>query len=363
MHRTLAMLGLLCIALTACFRHEVRVPGYPDSYGATIDAADRGGRLLIWSAIDCGKATPLIDDFRRKYPGVAVDYVEMPAHELNARFIATTLGGRPGPDFLWSSAMDLQIKLVNDGYAQRYISPERGNLPRWANWKDQAWGTTAEPIVLLYNRKLIPDEAVPRDHAALIRLLESDDRSPPGGLASYDLDRSAVGYLYLSQDQQAARSTWRLMRAMGRRNGRVFAKAEEMVRDVASGRSAMAYDIVGSFALDQVRKNPTLGMVLPRDYTLLMSRIAIIPAAAPHPAAARLLLDFLLSRRGQTYLVDQDMPSVRADVPGPAALNPRGAPLRAIRVGPALLVNQDQLTRRQFLRRWRTALHPLPNDR
>lgn len=351
------MISLAGAALVGCGQRDARVPAdYPASYRQTIEAADDEGKLLIWSAIDRVKAEPLIAAFHREYPTITVDYVEIPAQKLNSRFLAVAAKASGRPDFLWSSAMDLQIKLVNDGYAQRYISPELAHLPAWANWKSEAWGTTAEPIVFLYNRKVISDAEMPRDHAALTRFLEQGEAVTKTRVASYDLATSAVGYLYLSQDQQAAHDTWRLVRAIGRNNGPVFADAEDIVRDVAAGRSAIGHNIVGSFALDQVRRNPDLGMVLPRDYSLLMSRIAVIPAIAPHPNAARLLLDFLLSRRGQSLLVRQNMPSVRTDVPAPAPLNLRNTPLRAIRVGPALLVNQDRLSRRYFLLRWQAAM-------
>jgi iron(III) transport system substrate-binding protein len=143
---------------------------------------------------------------------------------------------------------------------------------------------------------------------------------------------------------------------MGASHVQLYTTAEEVLCEVAAGRAAIGYNIVGSFALGEVRKHPQLGMKLPRDYTLLMSRIAVIPAAARHPNAAKMFLDFLLSRRGQAHLVAEDMPSVRADLARPVALQPAGVRLRAIRVGPELLVSQDQLTRRYFLKRWNEAV-------
>ncbi|MDB5738595.1 MAG: hypothetical protein JWO65_2263 [Sphingomonas bacterium] len=349
--------GLLCLcACRSTLFSESAPAGYPNSYADEVHDADREGVLAIWSAIDKQKAAALVADFARLHPDIHVRYQELPARQLYDRFLANAAAGGGTADFLWSSAMDLQIKLVNDGYTQRYVSPEREALPHWANWKNQAWGTTAEPIVFLYNRRLIADAAMPRGHEALIRFLEQRPQALRGRVATYDVASSAVGYLYLSQDQQAVHDIWRLVRAMGEDHVALYANAEQAVREVASGRAAVAYDIVGSYALGQVQAHPDIGMVVPRDYTLLMSRIAVIPAAARHPNAARLFLDFLLSRRGQGHLVRENMPSVRADVPGPPALDPAGAPLRAIRVGPALLVSQDLLTRQYFLRRWRAAL-------
>ncbi len=349
----------VALSLAGCGKRDPRTPpGYPGSYGEILRQADGEHRLLIWSATDKVKTEPLLNAFRRAHPGLTVTYVEMSARALNDHFLDAVAKGGETPDFLWSSAMDLQIKLTNDGYAQSYDSPEANALPDWANWKNQAWGVTAEPIVIIYNRNLIADAAAPTTRAALTRLLEDRPPALRGRIATYDVPNSAVGYLYLMQDQQATHDIWRLVRAMGANQVKLYDNAEPLMQAVKQGQIAIGYNIIGSYARDEVRHDPNLGMVMPRDYTLVMSRIALIPAAAPHPAAARLFLDFLLSRPGQQFLAARSMPSVRGDVPAPEGLSAPGVPLRAIRVGPALLVDRDALTRRYVLKRWYAALQP-----
>ncbi|HZU62085.1 MAG TPA: ABC transporter substrate-binding protein [Novosphingobium sp.] len=312
--------------------------------------------MLVWSAIDAGKAARLIADFEARFPGVRVEYVELSARDIYARFLAAQHSGQPLPDFLWSSAMDLQIKLVNDGYAQSYLSPEIAHVAPWSNWDNQAWGVTAEPIVFVYNRQLISDRDMPTTHSALADYLARRPAPPRATVATYDLPTSAVGYLYLEQDQQASHAMWPLLKQMADNQLHVFANAEQIMRDVESGRAAIGYDIIGSYALDETRRDARLGMVLPQDYTLVVSRIAMIPRGAPHAAAARLFLDFLLSRKGQADLAEEFMPSIRKDVPTPPALAAGEAPQRAIRVGPGLLVDSDQMTRDYVVRRWRQSL-------
>lgn len=251
--------------------------------------------------------------------------------------------------------MDLQIKLVNDGYAMTYRSPEAANLPDWAKWKDQAWGITAEPIIIVYNKKLIARDQVPDSHVALRRFLEG--KAPDGGhvVATYDVGRSAVGYLYLSQDEQASSDIWRLVGAMRRNTLQLYTSAEDILSQVSAGRAAIGYNIVGSYALDELSKNADLGVIMPQDYTLVMSGIAMIPRQARHPAAARLFLDFLLSRDGQRRLAERHITPARGGVPLPPLLQTGSVPLRAIRVGPALLVSGDRLTRSHFLALWERA--------
>lgn len=324
-------------------------------------AAAREGVVEIWSTTDQDRVAELLNDFRKAHPRIKVIYSDLHGGDMQAAFLRAAAGRNGTADLLWSSAMDLQVKLLNDGYAMTYRSPEASNLPDWAKWKDQAWGITAEPIVIIYNKKLISPERVPRSHIALRKFLES----AAGGqhaIATYDVTRSAVGYLYLSQDEQASHDTWRLVSAMAANKLRLYTSAEEILHDVAAGRVAIGYNIVGSYAIDELSKNPDIEVVLPQDYTLVMSRIAMIPQRARHPAAAKLFLDFLLSKQGQRRLAERYITPARTDIPLPRPLETQTAPLRAIRVGPGLLVSNDRLTRRHFLALWGKATNLSPSS-
>ncbi|MBN2971067.1 ABC transporter substrate-binding protein [Roseomonas aeriglobus] len=321
-------------------------------------AADREGVVEIWSTTDLDRVKDLLADFRRLHPRIKVVYSDVHGSDLQTDFLRAARGGGGTADLLWSSAMDLQIKLVNDGHAATYRSPEAANLPDWAKWKDQAWGITAEPIVIVYNKRLIARDQVPTSHIGLRKFLESGPADGRRAVATYDISRSAVGYLYLSQDEQASSDVWRLVRAMGRDRLKLYTSAEDILRDVSAGSAAIGYNIVGSYALDEMSRHADLGVIMPQDYTLVMSRIAMIPNRARHPAAARLFLDFLLSRSGQRRLAEHHITPARSDVIIPAQLQTPAVPLRAIRVGPALLVTNDRLTRSHFLALWRQSLSP-----
>ncbi|MFC0205465.1 ABC transporter substrate-binding protein [Novosphingobium soli] len=256
-------------------------------------------------------------------------------------------------DIVWSSAMDLQIKLINDGYAQQYASPEKPALPERAVWKNMGFGVTAEPIGIVYNRRLVPAAQVPRSHQALETLLRSRRAAFTGKVATFDPARSNTGYLYLSQDFQATGDTRGLVQAIAATRPLLETTTGPMLTGVASGKLAIAYNVIGSYALERARRDPALGVVFPSDYTLVTSRIAFISREARHPAAARLFLDFLLSRAGQTQLARHSLWPVRTDVQ--ARRLPAGQ-ARPIRVGPQLLVNLDRLTRQRFLRDWNAIL-------
>ena len=328
-----------------------RPVNYPRSYDDLIASALREGRLTVYSNIDSLEIAPALQGFRLRYPGIRVDYVDLAANELFRRFVGETDARKPSADLLISSAMGLQIKLINDGYAQTYASPEKPALPPAAVWKNQGYGITAEPIAIAYNRKLLPDARAPRTHAALTNWLAQERIRLRGRVTTFDPVRSGVGYLYLQQDLAATLDTWRLLGALAATKPVLSTHSYDMIDGVASGRFLLAYNVVGSYAIERARRAPQLGVIFPSDYTLTMSRIALIPTQALHVSAAKLFLDYLLSRPGQALLATRSLSPVRLDSMA-AVSRPDPARVAPIRVGPQLLANLDHIKRQHFLRRW-----------
>ena len=84
----LALLASVALAQTA-------PPGYPADYAQTIAAANKEGKVVIYSALDTKAAQPLIKDFNALYPGIKVEYSDLNSTELYNRFIAE-VGVGPG---------------------------------------------------------------------------------------------------------------------------------------------------------------------------------------------------------------------------------------------------------------------------
>jgi iron(III) transport system substrate-binding protein len=343
--------ALASLAAPAAIAVAERPSGYPRSYDQLIADAQAERQVIVYANADTSEMTPVILAFQRRYPGVTVRYADLGSNEMYRRFVTEARGRKPSADLVWSSAMDQQVKLINDGFAQAYASPEKPALPPSAVWKNMGFGVTAEPIAYVYNKKAIPNP--PRSHAALEAMLRKDRGALTGKVATFDPARSNTGYLYLTQDWAITRDTRSLMEAMAATRPVLSITTEPMLHGVAEGRLSIAYNVIGSYALERARRDPRIGVIFPQDYTIIMSRIAFIAREARHPAAARLFLDFLLSRQGQSLLAQHSLWPVRGDIRGrrlPAAQ------ARQIRVGPQLLVNLDRLKQQRFLREWNAIL-------
>jgi iron(III) transport system substrate-binding protein len=340
---------------------RAQVPeGYPADYANVIAAAKKEGKVVVYATTDAAAANPLIRDFQQLYPGVTIEYSDLNSTELYSRFIAEAAAGSTA-DLLWSSAMDLQLKLAADGQAANYASPEIPALPKWAVWKNQAYGTTYEPITFVYNKRLVPEADVPQDHTALLNLLNAKPDAYKGKVTAYDPEKSGVGYLFVNQDAKNFPAAWDLFKAVGKVNIKLYTSAGAMIERVTSGEHTIAYGVFGSYALGRSKKVPNLGIVTPKDYTLIASRVAFISAKAKNPNAARLFLDYLVSKRGQNIIANQaDLYSLRDDVSGEATAKGVsqliGDKARPIPITEDLLANLDEAKRLDFLKKWQAAM-------
>ncbi|WP_172448548.1 ABC transporter substrate-binding protein [Caulobacter mirabilis] len=312
--------------------------------------AQAEGRVVVYANTDMGG--PVVAGFQRRYPQVRVTYRELTSSQIQSAVLAEAASSAPVADLVWSSSMDIQVKLINDGYAQTYKSPEARRLPRWAVWRNQGFGVTAEPVGFAYNSRLLPPDQVPRSHAELLASLRDDPERWQGRIALYDPEQSGVGFMYLSADLQKYPEAWTLMEAIAHSRPGLYVPGGTILSKVAKGEHLIAFNMNRSYADSWAARNDR-GVVYqtPTDYHFTVSRVAFVTRAAPHPNAARLFLDYLMSPEGQAKLRESRLTPVidAADGASPDGATP-------IRVGPALLANLDQARRDRVLREWRAML-------
>jgi iron(III) transport system substrate-binding protein len=328
-----------------------------DAAPAKGQAAAVADKLHIVSTTEVSEVSDLLADFRALYPRIETVYSKVNSYDIYNRIVEASPSGEGPGDVIWSSAMDLQVKLVNDGYAQPYVSKEITHIPDWAVWKNEAYAITAEPIVIIYNKNLVAESDIPKTRSELTTLLSKKPDAYRGKIASYDPEQSGAGFLFITRDSRITKTTWEMVRAFGGAGIKLYSTTGTVLDRISSGEHLIAYNVIGSYAIERAKEDASIGVVFPADYITLMSRIAFIPVAARHPETAKLFLDYLLSERGQKFLVARSIGSVRLGI-GAGGVIPadRNDALKPIHIGPELLTYLDQSKRASFLKEWRRAL-------
>ncbi|WP_239031977.1 ABC transporter substrate-binding protein [Paroceanicella profunda] len=332
-------------------------PSVPEAV-AEFGVAPPEGWLVVRGAADIGAFAPLLRAFLATRADLGVRYEQWGSNPLGAETAAGCAGRAPVADLVISSAVDQQVKLVNDGCAQPHLSEATTALPLAENWRNELFGVTREPAVIIYNRRLVSPEEAPRSRFDLIDLLRPANTRFAGRVGTYDIEASGLGYLFAFADAQQATTFGSLLEAFGRTGAIATCCSLEIADAVASGRLLIGYNILGSYALARAEENPDLAVVAPQDYTLVLSRAAFIPRQAPHGRAAAALLDFMLSDAGRAALIRSRL-IVRFGDPEEADLDmPDGAAsiLRLIPLSAALLAATDRQKKALFTERWRANL-------
>ncbi|MEC8794942.1 MAG: extracellular solute-binding protein [Pseudomonadota bacterium] len=219
-------------------------------------------------------------------------------------------------------------------------------MPPSRRWRDELWGLTEEPAVIIYNRDLIDPADVPRDRFALLDLMRREPEMLRGKIATYDIEQSGLGYLFAYSDSLEATTFGALLEGFARTDAVATCCSAEIINGVADGTYALAYNVLGSYVANGVHS--TVGLILPEDYTLFLSRGFMIPKRAQNPQAATRLLDFLLSPEGQTQIKQAGL-TFPQDA-GDTGLIPSAR--RFITLSPALLVPLDAQKLDRFAEFW-----------
>lgn len=298
--------------------------------------------LRILSSTDTAYLSPLITGFVKDHGDAQVEYLVAGTADIY-RLVQETPAQY---DLIISSAMDLQIKLVNDGFAK----PLEGvDYPDWAHWRHSLFGFTAEPAAVVVNAAAFDRMDLPATRQDLIALLRQKPDQFRGRVATYDIRRSGLGYLFAAQDARTSETYWRLTEVMGGLGTKLYCCSGEMIDDVASGEVLVAYNVLGSYAAARAANDPRIRVILPTDFATTMMRTMYVAKDAEHQTMARSFLEYTLSAMsGPAYSRDGPLPQLFSQSDR--------SKRQMIPLEPSLMIYLDRLKRDAFVREWESAV-------
>ncbi len=327
--------------------------------GDLVERAKKEGKVAIYTSTDEAQGLPLVEAFKQAY-GIAVDYNGIGTTDVYNRVISEAAAGQVGADIAWTSSMDLQMALAAKGLLDVYKSPEAAAFPAASIYRDTVYGTSIEPVAMLYNKNLLKADLVPTTRAGLVKLLQDHKAELKGKVCSFDPEKSGVGFLLAVTDLRNTANFWDLAKAFGAVDGKVYGSSGAMREKIVSGEHVLGFNVIGSYAMQWAKESPAVGFAFASDYTSAFQRVASVTKGAPHPAAGRLFLDFMLSEKGQGILAGKGVPPLRTGYTGEldaAALGKITGPnVKMIPVDEKLADNLNPKIRAEFFQNWKKAM-------
>ncbi|MEX0370953.1 MAG: ABC transporter substrate-binding protein [Tateyamaria sp.] len=296
--------------------------------------------LRVLSSTDTDIFAPILEGFMARNPTVSIDYAVAGSAD-----IVTLIADCPDCfDVVISSAMDLQLKLANDGLARRLEGLAEGG----SQWRQSVFGFTLEPATVVLNRAAFAGRNLPATRQELIEALRADPEHFRGRLGTYDVRLSGLGYLFATQDARTSETFWRLMEVFGNLDARLYCCSGDMIDDLASGELFVAYNVLGSYAQTRPETRDNVAIITPEDFATTMMRTALVLDSTKIGDAAEALVAYLTSGAWAA----QDRPGY----PLPAIGDADAQVLNVVSLDPGLLVYLDRLKRALFLEAWASAL-------
>lgn len=303
---------------------------------------DAARSLRVISSTDISFFAPILEMFVRQNPSISLEYYVTSTADLDRRVRAHPTSF----DVVVSSAMDLQLKLANDGFAR---SLSISDLPEWAQWRGSLFAFTTEPATIAINRSAFSEADIPRSRQDLIRVLRENADAFQERVGTYDVRLSAAGYLFATQDARSSETYWRLMEVMGSLDAKLYCCSSAMIDDLIAGKIDVAYNVLGSYAQARLPEADDLHIILPSDFPTTMMRSALVPTGAKNPEDAEAFVRHLITL--------QTAPAGQYDLPLPPLDLTNAAGNRSnIALEPALMTYLDAIKRRSFLKEWESAI-------
>ena len=277
-----------------------------DIDSALVDAARKEGQVVWYSTMIVNQIVrPMVEAFQKKYPGIEVQYFRAGGTDVALKITNEARTRRIMADILDSSSA--LGPLQDAGLIAEYRPKQGERLP--ANRKDPNGKWTALSVyyyTAAYNTNIVSAAEAPQSYEDLL------DPKWKGKIA-WTNDISGGGPPGFVEN---------ILRSMGREKGREYLKkfaAQEPVTIPAAQRVVLDKVISGEYpiALQTLSYHSTISAAIgaPVQWLkmppMIMSPnpVAIL-SGGPHPNAARLLVEFMLSPEGQQILAANDyMPS------------------------------------------------------
>ena len=257
---------------------------------------------VVWyTAMSVPDAEALRKPFNQRYPSVKLTVMRATGEKVRTRILTEARAGRYAWDVVSFNLLDMDA-LNREGLLAAYTSPEaRTGYPVGA--VGQKWAAIyVRQYVIGYNTQLVKDP--PREWSDLLA---------PRWTAKLALDETDVEWYaamleYWGRDKGIA-----YMQALSRQKPQQRRGHNLLTRLLVAGDFPLA--LVHAAEVEKEKQDGApVEWVRTLDPIVTSPSQVAISAKAPHPAAARLLVDFLLSKEGQRVIESRGRVPARTDL-------------------------------------------------
>jgi iron(III) transport system substrate-binding protein len=273
------------------------------------EQAMKEGKVVMYTADDPVLIRAWNAAFKKRYPQLDVQFVRMTAPQTLQKSMAESQAGRPVADLLHVNAQNLAV-LQKANLIARYVSPEARDFD--ADFKDPKGFWTVEWFdlrVVGFNGTAIKKADVPTT-------LEGLANPALKGKLGFVLAGGA-GFVAGVLKAKGEAAGMELLKKIAAQEPRLYDSNTALGNAMASGQVPIGFDFLLAIAAKTKKTGAPIEWVVP-DPLLVLPYYQLLMKDAPHPYAAALAYDWILSKEGQSFFTETDLIGPRKDMDYPA---------------------------------------------
>jgi iron(III) transport system substrate-binding protein len=295
------------ISLVGPFLLVVLSGGLSFSSEALVKSANHEGRVVIYGTTQLEHMDAMIQGFNKKYPAIKAQYLRQGRTAVYERILREQQAGVFNADIYGGVAGIQGWQLTQKGLLARHVSPERKAVGDDLKDKEGYWTALyTQSYVVAYNTTQISPNDAPRVY---------DDLLSPKWTGKMGMDEEDFEWYVAMIDVMGKEKGMPFMRRLAQQKLLFGRSSTFRIQLLCAGEYAL--DIGMHFStVESARKKgcPVNWVVLEPGYKRPPIVIAMAKNA-PHSAAARLFIDYTLSRDGQKLIQDVALrENVRTDM-------------------------------------------------
>lgn len=255
-----------------------------------LEGAKKEGQLVLYAGMDMDEARLFTGEFTKKYPFIKTEIFRSSGEKIQARFVVENRANTHTADVFQASIVQV-YQLKNLKLLARYVSEEAAVYREGFKDPQGYWTALYQiPYVIGYNTRLVAAKDAPASYEDL-------------------LNPKWKGWIALETEEYQWFYHW--MQILGRDKGLDFMKKFAgqnlqmraghtlLAQLVAAGEVAIATVVYSNRVERMKATGAPIDWVRFKGPTITAINAIAIPEKAPHPNAARLFVDFALSKEGQ----------------------------------------------------------------
>ena len=298
--KALALLMVLCMAVTTALVAGCGGGPKPQSSGSGSGsgsgATGAKNKLVIYTSMKEALISGIVEGFKKKNPGIEVDYQSAGAGKLMAKIAAEKQSGHILADVIWTSEVPDFYQMKAQNMLENYKTP-------------------------IFNELLNPfDDYDGSFTAARLGTLQWSDLLKPEYNKGFGIaDPALSGTSYMSVALLEKQFGWDFFNKLHDNGTRIGKGSGQVVDDTSSGElvACLGVDYITN---SKIAKGAHLKMAYPPELLMVPSPVAIFKGAN-NVEAAKKFVDYLLSQEAQQKVAEAGTVPVRKDVKIPEKYN------------------------------------------